>query len=412
MHALSDAELQKVVDAYIAAGTQVEAANRLGITQGMVSVRLKKAALRGLMLDHAPAMPGFRIAQVSEGPDGKRHIQQKPEHGEEFSVPKGHTIKGVSALVDEDGREIVKWIKTKTDSAVPDVIAAVKAAFVDYQGGAPLLPGPIDTDEDLMSVYPIADQHVGLLAWGAEAGESYDLRIGVDRLRACMSDCVAQSRPSKQALILNLGDWQHTDDQKNMTPRSGNLLDVDSRYFKILKASVQLMMDCIDLALQKHDTVVVRNLPGNHDPHASIALTVALSTFYSKNARVTIDDDPSDFFFHRFGQTLMGATHGHKMKPDRMAMTLATRCRSDWGATDYHWFLFGHIHHETMREVGDVRCESFQTLAAKDAHSASSGYNSGQSLQCVTLHRSRGEIGRHRVNVPPPTSYKQPRMAS
>jgi hypothetical protein len=413
MRPSSEAVLQETVDAYQRYGSQVLAAQALGVAQSTLSRRLKDAAQQGMLIDHLPAMPGYKIKKLSTQEDElgqvtKRFIQQTQEAGEQFELPEGHVVKGVSALVDADGRVTQQWIKTKTDSIVPDLTRALKEAFESYEGVAPVIAAPVATDAELLSVYPIADQHVGLLSWGQETGEDYDLKIGVDRLRLCMAQLVTQSRPSRNAIVLNLGDWQHTDDAKNMTPRGGNILDVDSRYFKILTAGVQLMMDCIDLALTKHEHVLVRNLPGNHDPHASIALTVALGAFYSKNPRVTIDDDPSDFFFHRFGKTLMGATHGHKMRPDRMAMTLATRCRADWGATDYHWFLFGHIHHETLKEVGDVRCESFQTLAAKDAYSAGAGYNSGQSLQCVTLHRSEGEIGRHRVNLPPPPAYRTP----
>lgn len=311
-------------------------------------------------------------------------------------------VKGTSTLYDNEGNQVLQWVKTGNDLSVEDITAAVKAAFDDYKGHAKPIPAPKNIDADLMSVYPIADQHHGLLSWGKETGENYDLEIGSKRLRDCAAKLIAQSPASKRALILNLGDWTHQDDNKNMTPRSGNILDVDGRYFKVLTTGVQLMMDVIELALQKHQNVLVRNLPGNHDPHAAIALTVALASFYAKNPRVTIDTDPSDLFFYRFGATLIGANHGHKMRADRMAMSMATIRRKEWGETKYHWFLFGHIHHETVKEIGDCRVESFQTLAAKDAHAASSGYNSGQSLSSITIHIEDGEIGRHRINVPPP----------
>jgi hypothetical protein len=411
-NASSDEDLIRSVEAYETHGTQVKAAAALGINQGSFSVRLKRAAERGLM-GTKPVLPGFRITQTStqtdeDGALERQWVKQKPDAGEEFLLPDGHVIKGVSALVDPGNRVLAQWIKTKADTTTPDLVAALKAVFDGYAGRSELIPFPDHAfNSDLMSVYPIADQHNGLLAWGRETGEDYDLKIGAERLRSCASRLIAQSPPSDTAIVLNLGDWQHTDDQKNMTPRGNNLLDVDSRYFKILQAGVQLMCDVIELALQKHARVLVRNIPGNHDPHASIALTVALGAFYHNNPRVTVDDSPSDFFFHRFGATLIGATHGHKCKPDKMAMTMAVECREDWGATKYHWMLYGHIHHETAKEVGDVRCESFQTLAAKDAYAASHGYNAGKSLNSITLHREEGEIGRHRINVPP-----APRMAA
>lgn len=402
---LSDETLAEAVELLSIHGSQLKAAAAAGVTRSTFQNRLKRAAERGLM-GTAPVLPGFRISKTTavtdkDGDVVREFIQQKPELGEEFELPPGHIIRGVSALVDGAGNTIQQWIKTKADTSVPDLVAALQATFAEYRGRSHLGVPPTYTDDELMSVYPVADQHNGLLAWGREAGEDYDLKIGADRLRSCASRLIAQSPPSHVALVLNLGDWTHTDDQRNVTPGHGHQLDTDSRYFKILQAGVRLMIDVIDLALERHAHVLVRNIPGNHDPMASIALTVALGAFYHNNPRVTVDDSPSDFFFHRFGQTLIGATHGHKCKPDKMAMTMAVERREDWGATKYHWFLFGHIHHETAKEVGDVRCESFQTLAAKDAYAASHGYNAGKSLTSITLHREEGEIGRHRINVPP-----------
>lgn len=373
--ALSDEVLQEAVDLRNAHPTLRAAAEAAGVSWSAFENRLRRAAERGL--DGSIPNP----------------------------LPLGQKVKGTSTLYrrDEDGnwQERLQWVKTKDDPALQNLTAALKEAFDAYQGRAKLVAVPKNTDGDLLSVYPIADQHNGLMAWGAESGENYDLKIGAARLRSCMTRLVSQSPASKGAIILNLGDWQHADDQKNATPASGHQLDVDGRYFKILTTGVQLMMDCVDLALQKHETVLVRNIPGNHDPHASIALTVALSAFYSKNPRVVVDDDPSDFFFHRYGSTLIGANHGHKAKPVDMAMSMAVRRREDWGATKFHYFYFGHIHHESAKEVGDVRCESFQSLAAKDAYGAAHGFNSGQSLTSITIHREDGEIGRHRVNIGP-----------
>lgn len=403
--ALSDDEISEAAALYKEHRSIRKCAEIWGVAISTAHNRITRAAQRGL-LPTDPVMPGFRISRTAHTYDGDgtlrtQSIQQKPDIGPEFEIPPGQEIKGVSALLDPDGRVIQRWVKTRTESVMPHLVEALKTVFAEYSGRADLIAPPSFTESDLLSVYPIADQHNGLLAWGRETGDSYDLKIGADRLRSSMSRLVAQSPRSSHGLILNLGDWQHTDDQKNMTPRSGNILDVDTRYFNVLTTGIRLMMDCIELSLRQHAHVTVRNLPGNHDPHASIALTVALSAFYSNNPRVTIDDDPSAWFFHRFGQTLIGATHGHKCKPQDMAMAMAVRRREDWGATKFHWFLYGHIHHESAKEVGDVRCESFQTLASNDAHAASCSYSSGKSLTSVTLHREDGEIGRHRVNMAP-----------
>lgn len=386
-------------------GSVRAAAKAAGLPRSTFRHHLKRAAERG-HLPTKPVMPGFVIKSTSatidaDGSVAREYIRQVKEPGASFAVPAGHVVKGVSAFVDAGGRVTHQWLKTRLDTITPDLVAALADTFKAYKGRARLVPAPRRTLADLLTVYPIADQHNGLLSWGRETGEDYDLRIGCRRLRDSMNALVAQSQPSRQAIILNLGDWQHTDDQRNMTPRSGHQLDVDSRYAKILNAGVRLMIDCIDLALQRHARVLVRNIPGNHDPHASVALTLGLKMFYARNPRVVIDDDPGEFFFHRFGSVLIGAHHGHKARADKLMVTMATRCAAEWGKSRYRYFYTGHIHHETAKEIGDVRVESFQTLAAKDAHAAGSGYVSGQSLSAITHHRRAGEIGRHRINIAP-----------
>lgn len=325
-----------------------------------------------------------------------KFIREKFDDERTPFLPAQHVLKRATVHV-RDGEVVQEWLKTA--ESLEHTIAALKEAFGEYTGKSRLVAAPKRVEKDWLTVYPIADQHNGMLAWGQETGEDYDLAIGAKRLRDTAGELISESKPSKLALILDLGDWQHTNDQKNMTPRSGNILDADGRYFKILTTGVKLKMDVIDLALQKHEKVLVRNIPGNHDPEASVAHTVALSAFYHNNPRVEVIQEPGAFFFLRFGQTLLGAHHGNGIKPDRMAMTMATRRREEWGQTKFHYFYFGHIHHETAKEVGDVRVESFQTLAAKDAHASNAGYNSGQSLQAIHIHREKGEKGRHRVNI-------------
>jgi len=402
---LSDEAAQEAADALKAHDGNISAAARsLNMDRGTYRGRLDHAARKG-MLGTKPVLPGFRISQTTavtdeDGNVVREFIQQRPERGGEFEAPAGHAVKGVSALVDADGRVIQQWIKPREDSQ-PDVIAALKAVFDEYRGRAEPVPPPASCDGDLMSVYPIGDAHHGLMAWGRETGEAYDLAIGKERLANTGAQLIAQSPPSRKALILNLGDWTHQDSNKNMTPASGNILDVDGRYFKVVTTGVHLMRHLIDLALAKHEEVEVRNNPGNHDPHASVALTIALSAFYEGNPRVKIDDSPDEWFFRRFGRNLLGSHHGHRCKPQEMAMAMAERCAADWGETWFRHFYFGHIHHETAKEVMGVRVESFQTLAAKDAYAHNAGYSSGQSLQSITLHAERGEVGRHRVNIVP-----------
>jgi len=316
-------------------------------------------------------------------------------------LPPGHVIKGVSTLVDTDGNVRARWVKTR-EGAGAGLTEALRETFEAYRGAAPLVQPPADADDDLLTVYPLPDLHFGMRAWGRETGADYDIEIATDTILASVGSLVAQSRPSRHAVVLGLGDYFHSNDHKMATPASGHLLDVDGRWPKVYRAGAKLATQLVGMVAARHADVEVVWLPGNHDPDAAVCLSVALGLLYDGNPRIRVHEEPGLVWYRRHGRCLLGATHGHTMKPDRMAMMLAADCPEDWGATIYRHMMFGHIHHDTAKEVGPVRVESFSTPAARDAYAQGGGYRSGRALNAITYHATRGEIGRHRVNIAPP----------
>lgn len=380
----------------------VEAAKQLGIDIKTMTRTIELAARRGMDTGHVA--PGFTIKSRSVKLDRNgdligQSISTAPERTETFTPLPGHVIKGESVLTDADGMVIQKWVKTREGAQDHlDLIEAIKTALGEVPARDVVEP-PLTSIADCLTVYPIADLHLGMMAWGKESGDDYDLEIAARNAVDAAQYLVAQSRPTREAVILGLGDYFHQNDQRNSTPRSGHQLDVDGRWPKVLLTGVRVADAIVRAALAKHEAVTVRMLPGNHDPDAAIALSVALAMAYRDNDRVTIDLDPSLHWYMRFGKVLLGATHGHTMKPGRMAMMLATDRAADWGETIYRHFFFGHIHHDTARDVGPVRVESFRTIAAKDAYTAGGGYRSPRTLTAITFHAERGEIGRHKINL-------------
>jgi UDP-2,3-diacylglucosamine pyrophosphatase LpxH len=200
-------------------------------------------------------------------------------------------------------------------------------------------------------------------------------------------------------VVLGLGDLFHANDHKASTPKSHHHLDVDGRWQKVFSAGARLMTNIIAMVAAKHPETEVVFLPGNHDPDASVCLTVAMELFYDRHPGITVNTTPAMAWFRRFGKNLIGATHGHTMPKERAAMIMATDRAEDWGLTKHRHMLTGHIHHETLKEVAGVRVESFQAPAAKDSYNAGAGYRAGRSMVAITYHNEDGEIGRHRVNI-------------
>jgi metallophosphoesterase superfamily enzyme len=402
---LTDEQCQEAADAVARNhGSVKRAAEELGINYLTLTSRLKRAAKRGIYRG-AGVLPGFQIARVSTTEDANgavksRSIVQKPEAEGSFAIPQGHRVKGVSALLDSSGNVSAQWIKTREDGRDPFAFAeALKEAMIEAAGASPVADPPTDADNDLLTVYILPDLHLGMRAYLKETGENYDLTIAAEMARREIARLVAMSPPSRNAVLLFLGDFFHQNDQTNTTPASGHQLDVDGRWRHVYGVGARLAISLSRAIAEKHESVEVAILPGNHDEDAAKTLAVALDIHFEGHDRLTVYGSHSEHWFRRFGQCLLGATHGHRMKPDRMAMMMATDRAADWGQTKFRHLLYGHVHHESAKEVGPVRVESFSAPAAKDAYAAAGGWRSSRALNAITFHSERGEVCRHRVNI-------------
>lgn len=393
--------------ALIAGGkTQAQAAAEMGVPARTLSDWVRRGRIASPPIPVIGLPPdGFEVVANNAQYDGdgklkSQSVRTRRAAGNEYAVPDGHTIKGESALLDAEGRLVARWVKTRDGSdRTTAFIDALRQAFLEHEGNSPHIPCPAISDDDILTEYPIADLHLGQFSWGREVGENYDVKIAVETATKSIQALVEQSRPSTEAVVLFLGDYTHSNDEKGVTPAHQHRLDNDGRWQKVALVAAKLACNIIDIAAKKHPKVTVRVLQGNHDPDSAVALFVSLSLFYSNNDRITIEDDPSNMWKRRFGKCLLAGTHGHQMKPTDMAMALAVDCAEDWGQTTYRHIAYGHVHHAQSKEIMGVMVESFQAITARDAHAANHGYRSGRSVTALTWHREHGEIGRHRVNI-------------
>ncbi len=276
------------------------------------------------------------------------------------------------------------------------IISAVKDALADIQQSTHT-PAPIGTNADLCTYYPLVDVHLGMLAWGEEVGEDYDSKIATERVKGAMIDLVGSSPKSARGVVLNIGDFTHANDATNKTA-SGHVLDVDSRMYKTIFAATDLAVSCIEAAKEKHETVLYRGLRGNHDRDAHIGVTCGLYNRYINDPRVNVIADPNDFFFDEWGVCMVAAHHGDKAKPERLVLNAADEQAAMWGRTKYRHYFTGHIHHDSAKDVGGMKWESFRTLAPRDAYAHSHAYSSRQSMVAITMHKQFGERVRNSVN--------------
>jgi hypothetical protein len=391
---LSDEEALKAVEAYNLHGNnQCAAADALNLSRGAFQNRLRIAARRGLM-GTSPVLPGYYISQTTQTPNGGQFIQQKPERGDQFEVPPGHAIKGVSALVDANGQIIQQWFKTSETEAQRD--AAMQAAldgFKDKLPSADIILPPTGWNADLLSQYTITDAHLGALAWNEETGGGdYDLSIGEKLVTNWFASAVASAPPSKRAVLAQLGDFLHYDSFKSITPEHGNLLDGDSRYPKMVRTAIRVLRSGIAQLLTKHEQVDVIMCDANHDPAGGVWLREFFSVHYEHEPRVRVDTNPGTYSYVEHGDVSLFYHHGHRRKTDSVDSMLVGKFRQLYGRTRFSYAHTGHKHQDELKTTDLMKVEQHETLAAPDAYG--SNWLSGRSAKVITYHARHGEVGR------------------
>lgn len=306
------------------------------------------------------------------------------------------TVKGESTLYDADGNVKLTWVKT-------DVRAdQVKASFElikgellkSVKGLAKPVKCPRQALKNSLSAYMIGDAHFGCYAWEAEAGDDFDTSIASRDLRAAIDLLVAGSPASETGYLIDVGDFLHADNRSNVTPASGNLLDVDTRFQRVIRIAIEALRYCIGRMLEKHRRVKVFITPGNHNPDSAGWMAMVLEAYYSKEKRVEIETSPSKFFYQQFGKNLIGITHGDKIKLDQLPSIMATDRPKEWGDTLHRYWWTGHIHHTKHQEYRGCFVESFNTLAGSDAWHHASGYRSARQMQRIDLDAEHGIYSR------------------
>lgn len=367
----------RYIDAVAEHGSIRAAARALGVADSSIGRALKALEKRAALQGHSP------------------------DHDMTRTVPDGFKVKGVSTYYNADGKPVGQWVKSTADAERREQMMreAVSLLSQEVNGLSPLVAPPAQACEDLLAVYPLGDPHIGMYAWAREAGEDFDLDIARRLTLGAVDRLVSSAPPAHTAIVLPLGDVFHLDDQRNVTPGHGHQLDADGRFVKVLQVGIETFRHAILRALEKHKKVYVRFVQGNHDPHAVWALAFTIAAYFSNEPRVEVDLSPSKFWFFRFGRVLIGATHGDTAKHEALPGVMAADQPESWGKTKHRYWYTGHVHHQSVKEFPGVVCESFRTLAAKDAYAAGHGYRAGRDMVAIVHHAEHGEVERHRCDI-------------
>jgi hypothetical protein len=350
-----------------------------------------RAIARHLGLDHSTVREHLKRArQYANAPDGVKTALQQTGLQDIGTLHSGWLKTDEASLY---------FIQPK-ESPAQALQAAVDRIVEVVKEITPLEPiaAPPHLSDDLLTIYPIADAHIGMRAIREESGDDYSIDIAAKRIGAAFDELMQSSGPARHAVILDVGDLTHADDTNYQTPKSKHQLDMDGTQYESIDAAIAVLSNAIFSAMRKHEFVTVRILRGNHNENSYLAVMFALYERFRDNDRVTIEKTPADFFVHQFGKNMFAAHHGDKSRAERLVMHMAHEWPEMWGQTKWRFYFTGHLHHAKLQDIGGVQVEQLRAATSRDKYAATHGYVGAPQMQAITYHKELGEKSRVKVN--------------
>jgi hypothetical protein len=348
-----------------------------------------RAVARELGLDHTGVMRrAERLKARGYNPD---YDLKKP-------VPEGMALKGVSTLYDDQGNVKIQWVKSQGHGDIGAELRAVFDGLVEKLPRAVATPPPDRDTTSLLNCYVLTDYHLGMLSWGEETGDDWDITIAENLMVKWFATAIKQAPKADKAVFAQLGDFLHWDGMDAVTPASKHLLDADTRFQKLVRVAIRVLRQVIGMLLKKYPSVHIICAEGNHDQASSIWLREWLAVFYEDEPRVVVDVSPDPYYCVEHGHTGLFFHHGHKRKPTNIDTVFAAKFREVFGRTKHAYAHLGHMHHRHQLETNLMVVEQHRTLAASDAYASRGGWMSGRDAQVITYHATHGEVGRIVVN--------------
>lgn len=365
---------REIIEAIIEHGSQRKAAKALNIANGSITSALDKV---------------------------KRHAAQKghsPEHNLNYPLAPAEIFNGRSIQTRDANGDLV-WIKTRADKQQQFELIkeAIEALCADIKPVG-VVDCPNVISNDLLNVYVITDYHLNMRSWSSETGADWDMEIAENLLYNWFAQAIKQSPDSETAVFAQLGDLLHSDGWLALTPASGHVLDVDTRFQKAIRVAIRAIRRVIDMLLKKHNHVHLIMADANHDPASGAWLREMLVALYENEPRITVDNSADTYYAVEHGLTSLYFHHGHKRGVANVDSVFAAKFRELYGRTKYAYAHLGHLHSNESKESNLMMVERHRTLAAPDAYASKGGWISGRDAKVITYHKKYGEVSRITVS--------------
>ena len=243
-------------------------------------------------------------------------------------------------------------------------------------------------------VIDIADLHIGKLATAFETGEDYNSQIAVKRAKDGLQGILNKSEGFyiDKVLFVAGNDILHTDNTKRTTT-AGTPQDTDGMWYDNFIMAKNLYIELLEQLMNFADVEVVYN-PSNHDFTHGFFLMQLIEAHFA-NSTINFNVNLLHRKAFKYGNNLIGTTHGDGAKIENLPLLLATEFPILWSKTKHRYIYSHHVHHKTSKDFIGVTFETLRSPSSSDSWHHKNGYTGvPKAVEGYIHHKEFGQIAR------------------
>jgi hypothetical protein len=227
--------------------------------------------------------------------------------------------------------------------------------------------------EPYLLVIDPADIHIGKLCDPFEVKNDYNNQIAIERALKGVEGILSKARGFEIDQILFVGgnDILHVDNTKRTTT-SGTPQDTDGMWYSNFLLAKELYISILNNLLTVADVHFVYN-PSNHDYTTGFFLADVIKTYYKDCSNITFDTSPAYRKYFKYGENLIGTTHGDGAKPADLPLLMAHESEN-WSNTKHRYIYSHHVHHKISKDYIGVTFETLRSPSGSDSWHTKNGY--------------------------------------
>ena len=254
--------------------------------------------------------------------------------------------------------------------------------IAELKKGAPVYKKHVykEFNDPVMLEANLFDFHFGKLTWGKETGENYDLKIAKKLFINCIDKLINYAKMFQvERILFPIGNDFFNVNSSAATTFMGTPQTEDDRWKKTFVEGWKLLQRALG-QLSQVAPVDVIVIPGNHDYESSFYLGEVLNAVNCNNPNVSVDNSPPLRKYYKYGNNLIGFTHGKDEKINDLPLIMANERSVEFAMCKYREWHLGDKHHKkdikwlATEEIKGVTVRILRSLSTTDQWHYQKGY--------------------------------------